>query len=408
MNPPAEPVRMRQSFQCRLCRKVVVTPELSLGRLPVCNGFTSTGTVDRIVDLGVVECETCRLVQLYQAPSIDAIVPRLPWISYREPEGHLDALVAAVLAFRPDARTALGTGPFEPPLLSRLAVRGIATATLDCDATPSEGRYPYLESWQASLNAPRLAGIAARMGTFDLVCCRYLAEHAPDPVAAIRALRHMLNPDGLVLIEVPDSSKFLRARDYALLWEEHVSYFEEGTLRRLAEMAGYRVAGVLRFPGELEDALVAVLEVTQSPHPPLAPQGTSERFRSYLDDFAHARSTLKARLARAAGPDKNRIALFGIGHQAIIFVNAFGIADEIAMAVDDNPAKAGLFPPGFRTPVVSSEQLIQDGQIRTCLFAVAPNTQAKVQVKLSPMVVRGVEFRSIYAPVDGSIMKDLA
>src|SRR6266700_1822723 len=266
MNLPAEAMRPAPSFQCRLCGQVVRAPALSLGRLPVCNRFTKTAKIDAVVDLDIVECETCQLIQLREVPPIDALVPEWPWIRYREPEAHLDDVVAAVLdEFRPAARTALGIGPFETPLLSRLAARGLATTTVELDAASGAGRYPYLERWQASLNRPRLDEIAGRMGTFAVVSCRYIVEHSPDPVASIRAFGAVLRPGGLLLIEVPDSSKFLAARDYCFLWEEHSCYFVEQTLRRLAEAAGYRVVAVLRYPGTLEDALVAVLEVAQSP-----------------------------------------------------------------------------------------------------------------------------------------------
>jgi hypothetical protein len=394
--------------QCRLCGQAVNTPELSLGRIPVCNRFTRTGTAGAMVNLDIVECEICQLIQLREAPPVDAIVPELSWIRYREPEGHLDALVDAVLGFRPRVRTALGAGPFEQPLLSRLAARGITTKALLLEAAPSEGRYPYLETWQATLNTPSFADIAGRKGTFDVVSCRYIIEHSADPVAALGALGHLLAPDGLLLIEVPDSAKFLAARDYCFLWEEHSCYFVEETLRRLAETAGYRILAVLRYPGTLEDALVTVLEVAQSPPPPLQAGGGSSLFRAYRDGFLPIREALRATLARAAGPGRDRIALFGIGHQAIMFVNAFGIAADIAMAVDDDPDKAGFFPPGLQVPVVSSAQLLQNERIGTCLFAVAPHIQAKVQAKLAPLSGRGVEFRSIFAALDDSIVKDQA
>lgn len=381
---------------------------MSLGRVPVCNRFTRIGTADALADLDIVECERCQLIQLREAPPINAIVPELSWIRYREPEGHLDALVDAVLGLRPRARRALGTGPFEQPLLSRLAARGVTTEALPLEAAPSDGRYPYLETWQATLNAPGLAGIAGQKGTFDVVSCRYIVEHSPDPVAALGALGHLLAPNGLLLIEVPDSAKFLAARDYCFLWEEHTCYFVEATLRRLAETTGYRILAVLRYPGILEDALIAVLEVAQSPSPLLQAGGGSRLFRAYRDGFAPIRGALRAKLARAAGPERDRVALFGIGHQAIMFVNAFGIAADIAMAVDDDPDKAGFFPPGFQVPVVSSAELLQNERIGTCLFAVAPHIQAKVRAKLAPLSGRGVEFRSIFAALDDSIVKDLA
>jgi SAM-dependent methyltransferase len=336
-------------------------------------------------------------------------MPRLPWIRYREPEGHLDALIAELLALHPGARTALGTGPFEQPLLSRLAARGLDTRELALDIAPAEGRYPYLESWQASLNDSRLKAVAAATGTFDVVSCRYIVEHSPEPVGALAALKRLLSPDGLLLIEVPDSSKFLAAHDYCFLWEEHACYFVEDTLRRLAEAADCRVLALLRYPGALEDALVLVLQAADGPDTPAASAiGSSQLFRAYRDNFAPARDAIRTRLARAAGPDRDRVALFGIGHHAIMFVNAFGLADSIALAVDDDQDKAGFFPPGFGIPVVGSERLLADERIRLCLFAVAPHIEGKVRDKLAPLVARGVEFRSIYAALDNSIMKDLA
>src|SRR5580692_3760361 len=253
------------SFKCRLCNHAVTAPALSLGRLPVCNRFERTADVGPLADIDVVECETCQLIQLRETPPVDVLAPRLPWIRYREPEGHLDAVADAVLDLRPQARRALGTGPFEEPLLARLSAHGLSTAALELDIAPAQGRYPYLETWQAGLAPPRLAAEAVRLGTFDLVSCRYIVEHTQAPVQALEALKHLLSPDGLLLIEVPDSSKFLATRDYSFLWEEHSCYFVEDSLHRLAETAGFRVRKLLRCPGALEDALVAVLQVRDTP-----------------------------------------------------------------------------------------------------------------------------------------------
>jgi SAM-dependent methyltransferase len=396
--------------RCRICKREFGTPPLALGRLPICNRFTTTGDADAEIDLDVVECSGCQLIQLRKAPPPGLLTPQVPWIRYREPEGHLDAVVEELLALRPDARTALGAGPFEQPLLSRLAARGLDTRALPLDAALAEGRHPYLESWQASLNDPHLAKVAAGSGTFDIVSCRYIVEHSPAPLAALAALERLLRPDSLLLIEVPDSGQFLAAQDYCFLWEEHSSYFVEDTLRRLAKTAGYRVLALLRCPGALEDALVMVLRATDDPDNSRDPAvlGSSQLFQAYRDGFAPARDALRARLAQAAGPDRNRIALFGIGHHAIMFVNAFGLADFIALAVDDDADKAGFFPPGFGVPVVSSQALLADQRIRTCLFAVSPHIEERMREKLAPLAARGVAFHSIYAAADNSIMRDLA
>jgi SAM-dependent methyltransferase len=414
MIEPTQTMPHVSSSECRLCRHAVNTASLSFGRLPVCNRFERTADVGALTDIDVVECETCQLIQLRETPPIDVLMPRLPWIRYREPEAHLDAVADAVLDLCPQARRALGAGPFEQPLLARLSARGLSTAALELDVAPAQGHYPYLETWQAGLNRERLAATAVRIGTFDLVCCRYIVEHTQAPVRALEALKHLLSPDGLLLIEVPDSSKFLAARDYSFLWEEHSCYFVEDSLHRLAEIAGFRVRKLLRYPGVMEDALVAVLQVTDTPASTPALEttgrvsGSSILFQAYRDHFAPAQELLRQHLSAAAGPDRDGIALFGIGHHAIMFANAFGVAEMIALAVDDDPDKAGFFPPGFRVPVVGSQALFDNARITTCLFAVAPHIQAKVRSRLAPLAARGVKFRSIYATPEDSIMKDLA
>ncbi|MGJ4994712.1 methyltransferase domain-containing protein [Bradyrhizobium sp. HKCCYLS3077] len=387
---------------CRVCGHPIGSSPLSLGHLPVCNDFSDDGVVDRRVDLDIVECEFCQLVQLRSTASADLLMPRVAWIRYREPEDHLDALAASLLSLRPEAQRAIGTGPFELPLLSRLGARGLETSTLPIGVDAPAGRYPYLESWQTILNDERLSAASAQHGTFDIVSCRYIVEHSPTPVAALRALKHLLSPEGLLLVEVPDSSKFLAARDYCFLWEEHSCYFVEETLRLLAQASGYRVLTLLRYPGALEDALVAVL--TPSPDaPPLPMRGASELFRSYRQGFLDQRGQLQSLLRTAAGPNKDGLALFGIGHHAIMFANAFGVADMIALAVDDDPDKAGFFPPGFSVPVVGSERLLADQRIGTCLFAVAPHIEGRVRDKLAPLAERGVVFRSVYASLNNAI-----
>ncbi|CCD83631.1 putative S-adenosyl-L-methionine (SAM)-dependent methyltransferase [Bradyrhizobium sp. ORS 285] len=393
---------------CRLCSEPIATPALPLGALPICNRFARESGAAFRITLDVVACETCQLVQLREVPPPASLTPEVPWIRYREPEGHLDALTAELLSLKPQASTVLGTGPFEAPLLARLEARGLASAALALDGASAPGRHPYLETWQANLNAERLAAEVGRRGTFDIVSCRYIVEHAAEPVQALQALQHLLNPGALLLIEVPDSSKFLAARDYCFLWEEHSCYFVEDTLRRLAEVSGYRVLALLRYPGALEDALAAVLTPADAPPAAAQPLGSSSLFQAYRDNFAPTRTQLRTKLAALAGPDRDRLALFGIGHHAIMFANAFGVADMFALAVDDDADKAGFFPPGFRVPVVGSARLLADERITTCLFAVAPHIEGKVREKLAPLAARGVAFRSIYAALDNAITKDLA
>ena len=395
---------------CRLCGDVLSGSALSLLQMPVCNRFTVRPEAGERHDFSLQQCPHCRLVQLSTPLPVEAVTPTLPWIRYREPDAHLDDLADRLLAeHATKAATSFGVGPFDSPLLDRLERRGLRASALEIRPARSDRNavYPYLETWQLGLNAGHLADVAGTHGTADLVCCRYLLEHCHDPLGALRGLRQLLSAQGLLIVEVPDSSKFLAACDYSFIWEEHISYFVEPTLRRLAARAGYEVAGFHRAPGELEDALIAVLrparsEAGETINPPCASKPAM--FQSYIANLAPSRNFVRSWVAKAAGPSGDGLALFGIGHQAVMFAHVMGLSDHIAMAVDDDPDKRGYFPPGFRVSIASSEVLLQDARTRTCLFAIAPRIEQKVRNRLAPLAQRGVEFRSIFAGVPGSLL----
>ena len=207
-----------------------------MGSLVACNQFEKQAPVQAPTHpLSITECAACNLVQLSKYPPVDFVRPRLPWIRYNEPSAHLDGAVEQLKAlFLPgQAHVAIGLGPFDAPFLDRLAQCGFTSMQLDLTARlPQEpARYPYLESIQTLLRPAVLAELKSEQGTAKLVSCRYLLEHSHDPVASLQGLGHLVEDDGLLLIEVPDSGKFLSAVDYSFIWEEHICYFTEETAR---------------------------------------------------------------------------------------------------------------------------------------------------------------------------------
>jgi SAM-dependent methyltransferase len=403
-------MRMAASFRCRLCGEPLTEDGLSVRQIPVCNRFTASKEPAERHDLRIDQCLRCQLIQLREAPAINTVTPKLPWIKYREPEGHLDSVVEHLLSGHcAKAGSAFGVGPFDQPLLDRLAQRGLSALSLDIRPPQSGVGFPYLETWQLGLNAASLAEIAGVKGKANVVSCRYLLEHCHDPLGALQGMRRLLSADGVLIIEVPDSTKFLAAHDYSFIWEEHISYFVESTLRLLATRAGFEVVDLYRYPGELEDALIAVMRpAANMGAADVAEPGLSQSnmFRSYVSSLKLARDIVQSSVAAAAGPSGDGVALFGIGHQAVMFVNLFGLSKYVAAAVDDDPNKCGYFPPGFAVPVIPSQALLQDGRIRTCLLAVPPGIEHKIRGKLVALGERGVQFHSIFSGVPGSLLSD--
>ncbi|MCG2586658.1 methyltransferase domain-containing protein [Massilia sp. TS11] len=359
---------------CLLCDSdLSQAPALALGPLPPCNRFGEAGAERQ--PLTAVQCPHCALVQLAQLPPLDWLRPRHAWIRYNEPSAHLPAVAARLRAHCAPATRVLGVGPFEGPLHAAL---DWATERASV-AAPGDG---YLEAWQARLNAPGA-------GQAELVTCRYLLEHSHDPRAALRGLASLLAPDGRLYLEVPDSSKFLAAGDISFLWEEHSCYFTEATLRRLAAAAGLTVQALWRYPGALEDALCVLLAPGAATAAAEDPEEFS-RFGAYRAAYPVQRAAYAQALAG------QRCAVFGAGHQAILFIHAFGLSEQIAYVVDDAPDKAGSTIPGSTIPILPSASLAADSALDICLLAIGPAVIDKLAHVFDPLRARGVRVHTLF------------
>lgn len=388
---------------CVSCHHHLTQPRLNLGELPLCNRFTNCDALGATYKLSLTDCPSCGLIQVVEVAPVDAVVPRVPWIRYNEPEAHLDTVAGLLMAPSNGERpkTALGIGPFDEPLLDRLKSLGCDVEALNLvdAAEPAAGGefYPYLETMQARLRPEFMARY--KPSAADIVSCRYLVEHSHNPVASLIALKRLLTPNGALLIEVPDSEKFLRSLDYCFLWEEHICYFIETTIKGLVSRAGLCVDRFLRFEGQLEDALVLVLRPDDDDSAPGASAAEREIFRRFQASFGARREAYRSRVASLAA--RGKVALIGMGHQSIMFLNAFGLESFISLFVDDYPQKQGLCVPGTTTAIIPSAKIIGRSDISACLLAVSPRADAAVRERLKALAARGTEILPIYAGIEG-------
>jgi len=112
------------------------------------------------------------------------------------------------------------------------------------------------------------------------------------------------------------------------------------------------------------------------------------------------------RVAVAAGRfvrDGRKIGLLGIGHQAIMFLNALGLQGYISVMADDEPDKQGSFAPGSSSPIVSSAAMASDLEIGVWLLAVSPRAIPAIENKFAAVLARGAKMYTIFAgnPDDG-------
>lgn len=133
----------------------------------------------------------------------------------------------------------LGCGPGAFSAAAR--ARGWATLGLDINAASvARCRARGLDVIGGAFPHPALQG-----RTFDVVAMNDFLEHLADPLGALRLVRTLLAPDGVVFVSTPDvgslMAKLTGARWLHLKPNEHLVYFDRRTIRRALEMSGYRL-----------------------------------------------------------------------------------------------------------------------------------------------------------------------
>ncbi|MCE5276566.1 MAG: class I SAM-dependent methyltransferase [Planctomycetaceae bacterium] len=195
----------------------------------------------------------------------------------------------------------------------------------------------------------------------DLLCCRQVLEHLPDPLAFLQQVRQSVrSPDAAALfIGVPNALPMLKGLALWDLLYEHRSYFLPDTLVRLLIRSGFSPAMVrVTYGGQY----LAVLALPSGSFPvDVAARRpgvqTARLVGAFAGLFARRLEQWQKRLEEYRRLDK-RVVFWGAGTKGVVLLNALSGAEELVeCVVDVNPRKQGLFVPLCAHEVVAPESL---------------------------------------------------
>lgn len=389
--------------KCLLCQAEQVKRLLDFGPQPICSRFpASSDANEEMFPIIIGQCAGCGAVQSINPVAAGELKPRINWITYNEPEGHLDQLantIAGLPGLTPDSVFG-GVSFKDDTLLRRMRERGfIRTWRLDPreDLGISEPGIG-VETIQDRLTPQTADSIAKRRGKADVLIVRHILEHAHDFAQFTGALKGFLDRHGYVVIEVPDCRRALVSGDYSNVWEEHSLYFTDSTIRVGMTLGGFSVEFFECYPYTLDNSLVAIGRVEQARVSALPSSQILGRELQVGQAFADGWGPQQMRVGnylREYRQNRGRIAVFGAGHLACTFINLLHLKEHIDCLVDDNPNKRGLYLPGSRLPIFDSRAL-KEREIKLCLLTVAPESEEKVIERNHAFVAAGGQFRSIF------------
>jgi len=395
---------------CLVCQSDQVEMLLDLGPQAVSSHFTRTPNTSVVEhDLALALCKLCGVVQLANPfPYRDLIRP-YDWITYREPETHLDAVVDRICRLPGISESSVVAGITfkDRTTLDRLRNRGFSRVwSLDVrDDLGATDANADIESVQALLTPEKAAEIAKRHGLVDLLIVRHIAEHAEAPRRFMEALSTLLAPNGLLVIEVPDCRANLARQDYTMIWEEHALYFTPETVAQILAPAGCVSLGLEVHPFAFEDVIVLYarrsdLVLTESVAPS-AIKRNSVLARDFAGSFVSWTERYRLLFADLT-KDGRKLAAYGAGHLTCAFLNFHDLSEYFAFVVDDTSHKQGLFLPKSRLPIVPRTRL-SARDVSACIFGLAPEIEDKVIANNSDFATDGGKFYSIFVDSPRSI-----
>jgi len=389
--------------RCQICESDRVKILLDCPPQPLCNRFVADiGLEEYRHPLTLGQCQECALIQIIQPVPDEEIVPRLKWLSYKEPQDHIGDL-ADLIRSLPNITTdsiVCGISYKDDTLLEALAGRGLSRTWRIAPkedlgiAIPGAGG----ETVQAYLTPDAAKRLVRQHGQADIIIARHIYEHASDTGRLLRAVKQLLAPSGYIVFEVPDCTEVLSARDYTMLWEEHILYFTPDTFKASFGLADLSLRHYRSYPYPVEDALVAIAQVGKDSKPTVL---ASDILGSELATGATYAGGLQGcaenvrRLLKEHRDAKGKIAVFGAGHLTCTYINLMGIGDYIDFVIDDNPNKKGLYMPGSCLPICGSDLLVS-GEVDLCLLGLRPEAEPKIIERNKAFLDGGGTFASIF------------
>ncbi len=403
-----EKVNNMDKVKCSLCGLETLIDVVEYGQNPVSNDFIdskkATNITNDVFSLALGYCTECNHIQLTKRISVDAIRPKYSWITYTEPEDHLDEISLELFKskFITEKSSILGSTYKDNSLLERFNssniknTKEVSNQDLSIHDLPIYG----IETVVEQLSKHNVIdNIKEKYGLFDLIVTRHTVEHAIDARIFLLNLSQLLNNDGYMLIEIPDNEYLFESGNHAFVWEEHISYFTENSIKKLCKTIGADIVLFKRYKYPYEDSLVMLVKFDKNTNN-LTIDNTKFLPDKILSKFSKSFQSEKIKWNKIIHQYKQNnliISVFGASHLAVRFINYFGLGDMIDYVIDDNPSKSGYLMPGSGISIIKSSDMDQKG-VNVCISTLSPDSERIVMKNMSSFIENGGLFIKAFKP----------
>lgn len=164
-------------------------------------------------------------------------------------------------------------------------------------------------------------------GPFDGFICLNFLEHQPDPNSFLKGIYNNLSEDSYGIIEVPNFDMMIKEGLFSEFVLDHLTYFTKQTLSYLLNQNGF---DVIRFEDSWDQYVLTSI--------------VKKRNKIDLSDFKVKQDRLITDLQNHASKyNKDKVVVWGAGHQALTLLALAEMQDYVAYVVDSAEFKQGKY-----------------------------------------------------------------
>jgi len=395
---------------CRICKNKNLKRVLNLGSTPPANSFLKKLDLRKkepFFPLQLFFCNNCKLVQLGHVVSPELLFRKYLYVSSTSPlfikhfEEYASSVFKRFCLNKNSLVVDIGSNDgilLRPFKKLGTKVLGVDPAEEIAEKATKEGltTLPYF------LNRKVASEISDKYGIADVICANNVFAHVNDLDELTKAVKIILKPDGVFIIEAPYLIDFLEKNLFDLVYHEHLSYLAIKPLNFFFKKHGMRIFDVIKTSSHggsirvfvkknsgknkiLSSAKKFINEET------LKGLGKEKTFLDFADKIEGNKKELLNLLKSIKNQGKTIVG-YGAPAKGNTLLNYFGIDTKILdYIIDDSPLKQGLFTPGTHIPVYSSERLNKDPK-PNYIFILAWNFAQPIIEKLASFSEQGGKF----------------
>ena len=375
--------------ECIACGNTDLAPLLDLGMQPLANSFLKTkDELESYFPLATKYCSDCFHVQLTHKVDPDLLFKNYLYVSgtSKTQLEYFDWFAKFVIENDKPARV-LDIGCNDGSQLDAFKKYGVPTFGVDPAvnlfniSSKNHLVYPgYFDTDYANVHEKQN----------DVVICQNAFAHNYNQLLFLKNMGRVLADHGKIYITTSQSEMIFNG-EFDTIYHEHLSFYNIKSMDALCRRAGLNLVEVLEHPIHgnsfifiisKNNARNAYLELKMNEEK-LYGLYDPELYITYVDE---CKNIIQEFVDEIAEHKANGKVLIGYGAPAKgnTLLNASNVV--LDFIIDDNPLKQGLYTPGMRIPIFSSEKLREYVDIENIVFVpLAWNFFDEIKAKIEKM-----------------------